>query len=145
MWEYLLHDTLLKAWKHHTEKIKYSVEHFYEPDFTRTLQGKQILLESIGRFWDYAEYSKYIWIRENLPEDVELIFLFAKPSAPMPGSKIRKDGTKRTHSEWAAANKFRWFAENTLPDEWINIKSRKSEEFSKRQHAVDNEESEYGY
>ena len=28
MWEYLLHDTLLKDWKHHTEKIKYIVEHF---------------------------------------------------------------------------------------------------------------------
>ena len=29
---------------------------------------KLILLEAKGRFWDYAEYSKYIWIREALKE-----------------------------------------------------------------------------
>jgi len=145
MWEYLLHDTLLKDWEHHTEKVAYTVKHFYEPDFTRTLQGKQILLESKGRFWDYLEYSKYKWVRDNLPEDVELVFLFANPAAPMPGAKVRKDGTKRTHGEWATANKFRWFAENTLPDTWIDINVKTSEEFLERHQAVDNEESDYGY
>jgi hypothetical protein len=63
----------------------------------------------------------------------------------MPGAKIRKDGTKRTHGEWATANKFRWFAENTLPDTWIDINVKTSEEFLERHQAVDNEESDYGY
>ena len=145
MWEYLLHDTLLKDWEHHTEKVAYTVKHFYEPDFTRTLQGKQILLEYKGRFWDYLEYSKNKWVRDNLPEDVELVFLFANPAAPMPGAKVRKDGTTRTHGEWATANKFRWFAENTLPDSWIDINAKTAEEFLDRQQAADNEESDYGY
>lgn len=145
IWEYVLHDTLLKDWDHHTDKVEYTVKHFYEPDFTRTLQDKQILLESKGRFWDYAEYSKYKWVRNNLPENTELVFLFADPTAPMPGSKIRKDGTKRSHGEWAAANKFRWFTEHTLPDEWIDIKVKNSEDFIERQQAIDNEESKYGY
>ena len=61
IWEYILHDTLLKDWEHHADKVEYTVNHTYEPDFVRTLQNKLILLESKGRFWDYAEYSKYIW------------------------------------------------------------------------------------
>jgi hypothetical protein len=38
----------------------------------------------------------------------------------MPGAKKRKDGTKRTHAEWAETNKFRWFSEVNLPEEWIS-------------------------
>ena len=59
-------------------------------------------------------------IRDYLPKDVELIFLFANPSAPMPQAKRRKDGTKRSHAEWAEANKFRWFSRFSLPKEWID-------------------------
>ena len=143
IWEYILHDTLLKDWEHHADKVEYTIEHTYEPDFVRTLQSKLILLESKGRFWDHAEYSKYIWIKKKLPENTELVFLFANPSAPMPNSKIRKDGTKRTHGEWATANKFRWYTESSLPDEWVNVKLRKTEDFKRRQHDSDAEAETY--
>jgi len=143
IWEYVLHDTLLKDWEHHSNKVEYTVNHTYEPDFVRTLQDKLILLESKGRFWDYPEYSKYIWIKKHLSENVELVFLFANPSAPMPGSKIRKDGTKRTHGEWATANGFRWFTEQTLPDSWIDLKTRESDEFNIRQIELEGLEDQY--
>ena len=143
VWEYILHDTLLKDWEHHTEKVKYVVEHNYQPDFTRALQGTLILLESKGRFWDYAEYSKYIWVKKHLPINVELVFLFANASAPMPGSKIRKDGTKRTHGEWATANGFRWYTEDTLPDEWIDSKAKETDEFNVRQQELQEMEDKY--
>ena len=113
-WEYTLHQTVLKSWNHHTDKISYVVEHKYEPDFVKD----RILIEAKGRFWDHAEYSKYIWIRKSLPDTMELIFLFQKPYAPMPGAKKRKDGTKRTHAEWAEANEFTWYSEETLPEEF---------------------------
>lgn len=113
-WEYTLHQTLLKSWNHHTDKVPYVVEHKYEPDFVKD----RILIEAKGRFWDHAEYSKYIWIRKSLPDTMELIFLFQKPYAPMPGAKKRKDGTKRTHAEWAEANEFTWYSEETLPEEF---------------------------
>mgnify|MGYP006226766601 CR=1 FL=1 len=61
-------------------------------------------------------------IREALKEQIgelELVFLFQKPFAPMPGAKIRKNGTKRTHAEWAETNNFTWYSEETLPKEWI--------------------------
>ena len=53
-----------------------------------------------------------------LPSTTEVVFLFANASSPMPQAKRRKDGTKRTHGEWASDNGFRWFTVDTLPDEW---------------------------
>jgi len=82
------------------------------------IDDKIIYLEAKGRFWDYAEYSKYKWVREYLPEDCELVFLFSDPYAPMPQAKKRKDGTKRSHAEWAEKNKFRWFDRDNLPKDW---------------------------
>ena len=122
LWEYGVHQDLLGDWKHHWETIEYVVKHNYEADFVREFDGKIVLLEAKGRFWDYAEYSKYIHVRNALPEYMELVFLFQKPFSPMPGAKVRKDKTKRTHAEWAEKNNFRWFSEETLPEEWKSAK-----------------------
>ena len=124
-WEYELHTGLLKKWEHHVEKINYVIKHKYEPDFVKIVNNKTILLEAKGRFWDFAEYSKYIWVKKVLPSNIELVFLFANPSAPMPQAKRRKDGTKRSHGEWASANGFRWYSEDSLPDEWVDTKHKK--------------------
>ena len=118
MWEYQIHKTLLADWQHHWDNINYIVKHKYEPDFVKIIDGKTILIEAKGRFWDYAEYSKYIHVREALPKDYELVFLFQKPFAPMPAAKKRKDGTKRSHAEWAETNNFKWYNEESLPKEW---------------------------
>ena len=119
-WEYDIHQTILKDWKHHWNKIEYVIHHKYEPDFVKEIDSKIILLEAKGRFWDHAEYSKYIHVRTALPDTTELVFLFQKPFAPMPGATKRKDGTKRTHAEWAETNNFTWYSEDTLPNEWRN-------------------------
>ena len=103
-WEYELHNGILDEWEHHVDKVEYTIEHKYEPDFIRTINGTKILLEAKGRFWDYAEFNKYVWLKKALPADIELVFLFANPNAPMPAAKVRKDGTRRSHGEWATAN-----------------------------------------
>jgi len=118
LWEYSLHQTLLKNWKMRGDPINYIIKKTYEVDFINTIENKTILLEAKGRFWDYAEFSKYIWIREALPPTMELVFLFQKPYAPMPQAKKRKDGTKRTHAEWAETNNFKWYSEENLPKSW---------------------------
>ena len=118
LWEYKLHKDILKNWKLRGDLIKYVIEKTYEIDFVREIEGKLILLEVKGRFWDHAEYSKYLWLRKAIPKDMELVFLFQKPQAPMPGAKKRRDGTKRSHAEWADKNNFRWFSEENLPYEW---------------------------
>ena len=117
-WEHTLHSGVLKKWVHHSDKVSYVVEHSYEPDFTKTLGTKEYLLEAKGRFWDYNEYNKYVWIRKALKSTQELVFLFSSPYSPMPQAKKRKDETKRTHAEWAEKNNFKWFSEDTLPEEW---------------------------
>ena len=117
-WEYTLHQDVLSKWSHHSDKIPYVIEHKYEPDFTKTINCVEYLLEAKGRFWDYNEYNKYVWIRKSLKPNQELVFLFSSPSSPMPQAKRRKDGSKRSHAEWAEKNKFRWYSEHTLPKEW---------------------------
>tara|TARA_R110001583_G_scaffold14412_2_gene60278 strand:+ start:2183 stop:2509 length:327 start_codon:yes stop_codon:yes gene_type:complete len=86
LWEAKLHETVLQDWKHHWELISYIVKHKYEPDFVKVIDGKTILLEAKGRFWDYPEYSKYIHIRTALPADTELVFLFSKTFCTYAGS-----------------------------------------------------------
>ncbi len=121
LWEYEIHQRLFGNWLHHYDTIKYNVPKKYEPDFVKVFdENKVILIEAKGRFWDYAEYSKYIHVRDALEDNAELVFFFQKPLAPMPQSKKRRDGTKRTHAEWAETNNFRWFDEDTLPEEWKN-------------------------
>lgn len=102
------------------DPIHYVVEHTYHTDFVHydEANDKVIYLEAKGRFWDYQEYNKYIWIRDSLAENEELVFLFAEPRAAMPATKPRKDGTKFSHAEWAEKNGFRWYSEFTLPEEW---------------------------
>ena len=46
----------------------------------------------------------------------------------MPQAKRRKDGTKRTHSEWAEANGFRCFSSHSIPKEWIDETSKLEED-----------------
>ena len=123
-WEYKLHSGPLSNWEIHTTKVDYTVDHTYHADFVKVIKGKTILLEAKGRFWDAPEYSKYVWISKCLPKNHELVFLFSDPSAPMPQAKRRKDGTKRSHGEWATSKGFRWYSEQTLPDDWINIKHK---------------------
>lgn len=105
-----LHNGVLKGIEHHPEKIPYVSEHFYTPDF----KFENIYIEVKGRFQDTSEASKYKWVRKALPPGKELVFLFANPHLPFPFSKIRKDGTKMTHGEWATLNNFRWFTQETI-------------------------------
>jgi hypothetical protein len=119
-WEHTLHTTILTGWNHHSDRVPYIVEHHYEPDFVKVIGDTEFLLEAKGRFWDYQEYNKYIWVRKALKPNQELIFLFLFPFAPMPAAKKRKNGTKRTHAEWAEKNNFIWYSEDTLPNDWRN-------------------------
>ena len=119
-WEYKLHSGPLSGWDIHTTKVDYVVEHTYHADFVKKIDGKTILLEAKGRFWDAPEYTKYVWINKSLPKNYELVFLFSDPNAPMPQAKRRTDGTKRSHAEWASSKGFKWFSEESLPDEWID-------------------------
>ena len=111
-WEGELSVGVLRKCEHHPEKVSYIIEHNYTPDF----KHKNILIEAKGRFMDSSEASKYIWIRKELPKGTELVFLFMKPDCAMPHAKKRRDGTRRSHREWAEKNNFRWYTEHTIKE-----------------------------
>lgn len=111
-WEGKLRDTVLKGTEYHPDKLPYTIEHNYTPDF----KHGNIYIEAKGRFRDSAEASKYKWIAASLPPPLRLVFLFHSPHKPMPHAKARKDGTKQTHAEWAERNGFRWFDEETIKE-----------------------------
>ena len=117
--EYDLHKGVLRSWKAHDGSVRYVVEKRYFPDFTKKVHGKVYYIEAKGRFWDSDEYSKYIHVRESLTIDEEIIFIFYNPNHPMPRAKRRKDGTKRTHAEWAADHGFRWFTMENFSEELL--------------------------
>ena len=119
-WEYELHTGILKEWAIHSDTVDYIIKHTYHPDFIKKVGKNTIFLEAKGRFWDHAEHNKYVWVKKALPKNIELVFLFANPSAPMPQAKRRKDGTKRSHAEWAEANGFRWYSVYSIPKKWID-------------------------
>lgn len=111
----------LKRWECHSETINYlepSKQRKYSPDFTRIVNGKKIHIEAKGRFRELKEAQKYLWIRESLNDDEELVFILYRPNVAMPNAKVRQDGSKRTHEEWLEANDFEYYYVNTFPISW---------------------------
>ena len=111
-----LHEGVLSHCDYHTkETYEYAITHKYHPDFIwEDSNGFTYLIESKGRFAETSEASKYRHVREHLPPFVEIVFLFQHAKTPMPRAKVRKDGTKATHGEWATKNNFRWFTTETI-------------------------------
>lgn len=103
----------------HADSITYTkpaTDHVYHPDFTVMLKDEIIYLEAKGRFRDMLEAKKYIHIRDSLDENESLVFIFQNPATPLPGARRRKDGTKRSHADWASANNFEWYTAATIED-----------------------------
>jgi len=107
-----LHENELKEYDHHPERLEYTINHKYQPDFVLSSNPRRVI-EVKGRFRDSNEASKYKWIRDCNP-DYELVFIFQNPNTPMPFSKVRKCGTKMTHGEWATKWKFEWYTRETF-------------------------------
>lgn len=110
---------VLKSCDYHSCTVNYIQEKKYHPDFVFDDNGKTIYIEAKGRFREQSEARKYIDVRACLPDNCELVFVFQRPENVMPGAQRRKDGTKRTHKEWADYHGFRWYTPKTLPEEWM--------------------------
>lgn len=91
--------------------LSYTSSHRYTPDFSaRNVDPTaiRIVYETKGRFRDSREAAKYVAVRDCNPQ-IKIVFVFSDGNLPMPGAQRRKDGTKRTHGEWATSNGFGWF------------------------------------
>lgn len=109
LFERELHNRILSEARFHdkSDYVSYSVPHTYEPDFVLEKEGTTYYIETKGRFRDSTEARKYLFIRENLEPNQELVFIWEKPNTVFPFAKKRKNGTKATHGEWADKNGFR--------------------------------------
>ena len=109
MLEMALAEGPFKDFVYHPDPVSYTVpesEHKYTPDF----QNGKVLIETKGRFRTRAEMDKYKHIYDSLlKEGKELVFVFENPDLPLPGAKKRKDGTKRSHKEYAESLGIRSF------------------------------------
>lgn len=114
MLEKHLHETKLKDCRFHDkeDKVDYIVPHTYEPDFVIELEGKKFFIETKGRFQDSAEARKYLFIREVLNENEELVFIWQKANTAFPFSRKRKDGTRASSEEWATKHGFRHWTQD---------------------------------
>lgn len=131
-WEEALTKGIMKDFDYHPKSIEYikpETNHKYTPDwilntfepvynFLGKDKGyhKTIYIEAKGRFRSREEMQKYIWIKDSLSDDEELVFLFQKPRQPVFGVKARKDGTKMSHAEFAEKHGIRWFSEDTIKE-----------------------------
>lgn len=109
---------------YHPGKIPYEVNtsHTYEPDFIVSNSSFTYYFEAKGRFNFRHDMNKYKYIRDSLLLECsppELVFIFQNPKTPIPGAKVRKNGTKLNNGEWATKEGFRWVTLDTV-DEFIN-------------------------
>lgn len=111
-----LHSGILKSARFHDkeDRVNYTVPHYYEPDFVLEKEGRTFLVEVKGRFRDATEAAKYVHIRKSLPETHELVFVWDQINKTFPFAQKRKDGTKRTHEEWADHQEFRHWNKQTF-------------------------------
>lgn len=109
-----LHEGKLKSCDFHPKDfpVKYSVPHTYEVDFLHRTPDKDFLIETKGRFTDSSEARKYLFIRESLNENQELVFVWQKKGTAFPFSRKRKDGTRATSEEWAEKHGFRHWSQD---------------------------------
>lgn len=114
-----LHLNQLKDCSYHTDKVTYSVEHTYEPDFIKVEDGYKILIEVKGYFRTAQEASKYKHIGSSLKDNEVLVFIFDNKDKPLHFRQKRKDGTKPTHAEWARKNGFMCYSLKDIPDKLL--------------------------
>ena len=107
----------LLEWAFHRDSIKYTISKTYQTDFTLTGEdGKLVYLEAKGYFQDSTEAAKYVWVREVLGPNEEIVFIFENPETKLHYLAKRKNGTKMTMREWAEKNKFRWYTVDTIEE-----------------------------
>jgi predicted nuclease of restriction endonuclease-like RecB superfamily len=100
--------------KYEQFKIRYTkpvTSHVYSPDFELTINGKQVIIETKGRF-TVEDRKKHLYVKEQYP-DLDIRFVFTNSNA-----KITKT-SKTSYGDWCEKNGF-VYADKLIPDEWFN-------------------------
>lgn len=94
--------------QYETNKIKYTVEHTYNPDWK---VKENVYLETKGRFVA-ADRAKHLYIREQHPE-ITVYLVFMNPNVKL--NRV----SKTTYAEWCDKHGIPWATIDTVPEEWL--------------------------
>ena len=96
------------SYKYESEKLSYTIEHNYTPDF---VLPNYVYLEAKG-YWDAADRRKVLAVKRDNP-DIDLRMVFQSPY-----NTISKK-SKTTYAQWCEKHDIPWTSYHDIPLEWL--------------------------
>ena len=96
------------SYGYETEKLSYTIEHDYTPDF---ILPNYTYLEAKG-YWSAADRRKILAVKKDNPE-IDLRMVFQSPY-----NKISKK-SKTTYAKWCEKHDIPWTSYHNIPLEWL--------------------------
>ena len=96
------------SYEYESEKLSYTIEHTYTPDF---VLPNYVYLETKG-YWDAADRRKVLAVKRDNPE-VDLRMVFQSPYNTI----SRK--SKTTYAQWCEKLDIPWTSFNNIPLDWL--------------------------
>jgi G:T-mismatch repair DNA endonuclease (very short patch repair protein) len=101
-------DGLGITYKYESEKLSYTIEHNYTPDF---VLPNYTYLETKG-YWDAADRRKVLAVKKANPE-IDLRMVFQSPY-----NTISKK-SKTTYAKWCEKHDIPWTSFHNIPLDWL--------------------------
>ena len=96
------------SYQYESEKLSYTIEHNYTPDF---VLPNYLYLEAKG-YWDPEDRRKILAVKRCNP-DVDIRMVFQSPY-----NTISKK-SKTTYAKWCEKHNIPWCAFHTIPIDWL--------------------------
>ena len=100
--------TLGISYEYESEKVSYTIQHHYTPDF---VLPNHTYLEAKG-YWDAADRRKILAVKKDNP-DMDLRMVFQAPY-----NTISKK-SKTTYAMWCEKHNIPWTSYHDIPIEWL--------------------------
>ena len=101
-------DGLGVSFEYESEKLGYTIEHSYTPDF---VLPNYTYLEAKG-YWDPKDRRKILAVKKDNP-DIDLRMVFQAPY-----NKISKK-SKTTYAQWCDRHDIPWTSYQNIPIDWL--------------------------
>ena len=100
--------TLGISYEYESEKVSYTIQHHYTPDF---VLPNHTYLEAKG-YWDAADRRKILAVKKDNP-DMDLRMVFQAPY-----NTISKK-SKTTYAMWCEKHNIPWTSYHDIPLDWL--------------------------
>ena len=101
-------DGLGVSFEYESEKLGYTIEHTYTPDF---VLPNYTYIEAKG-YWDPKDRRKILAVKKDNP-DIDLRMVFQSPF-----NKISKK-SKTTYAQWCDRHDIPWTSYHNIPIDWL--------------------------